>query len=87
VNLEPHEIETSEELHDKLHDKYPQLSEKAFEVLEVLKTHPRFNAEEIGAEVSLSQRQVRTYLNTLKQVGLITREGSNKTGYWKVNIE
>ena len=80
--------EETEELHDKLHDKlhdmFPELSEKAFEVLEVLKIHPGLKAEDIGVHVSLSERQVKTYLNTLKQAGLIVRVGSNKTGYWKV---
>lgn len=73
-----------DKLHDKLHDMFPELSEKAFEVLEVLKIHPGLKAEDIGVHVSLSERQVKTYLNTLKQAGLIVRVGSNKTGYWKV---
>ena len=83
--------EEVEELHDKLHDKlrdmFPELSEKAFGVLEVLKAHPGLKAEEIGVQVSLSERQVKTYLNALKQAGLIVRVGSNKTGYWKVTID
>ena len=76
-----------DELHDKLHDKFPELSEKAIGVLDILKAHPGLKAEEIGVKVSLSERQVKTYLNTLKQVGLIVRVGSNKTGYWKVTID
>ena len=83
--------EEVEELHDKLHDKlrdmFPELSEKAFGVLEVLKAHPGLKAEDIGVQVSLSERQVKTYLNALKQAGLIVRVGSNKTGYWKVTID
>ena len=75
-----------DKLHDNLHDKFPQLSEKAFSVLEVLRLHPGFNADEIAASVSLSQRQVKTYINALKQAGLIVRVGSNKSGYWKVNV-
>ena len=73
-----------DKMHDKLHDKFPELSKKAFEVLGVLEEHPHLKAEEIGAKVSLSERQVKTYLNALKQAGLIIRVGSNKTGYWKV---
>ena len=76
-----------DKLHDKLHDMFPELSEKAFEVLEVLKAHPGLKAEDIGTQVSLSERQVKTYLNALKQAGLIVRVGSNKTGYWKVAID
>lgn len=76
-----------DKLHDKLHDMFPELSEKAFGVLEVLKAHPGLKAEDIGVQVSLSERQVKTYLNALKQAGLIVRVGSNKTGYWKVTID
>ena len=89
-NYEDTEEETEElhdKLHDKLHDMFPELSEKAFEVLEVLKAHPGLKAEDIGTQVSLSERQVKTYLNALKQAGLIVRVGSNKTGYWKVTID
>ena len=83
---EPEEEENTE-LHDKLHDKFPELSAKAIEVLEVLNAHRGLNAAEIGQQLNLSERQVKTYINKLKQVGLLVRVGSNKTGYWKVNIE
>ena len=89
-NYEDTEEETEElhdKLHDKLHDMFPELSEKTFGVLEVLKAHPGLKAEDIGMQVSLSERQVKTYLNALKQAGLIVRVGSNKTGYWKVTID
>ena len=79
--------DSAEEESDKLHDMFPELSEKAFGVLEVLKAHLGLKAEDIGAQVSLSERQVKTYLNALKQAGLIVRVGSNKTGYWKVTID
>ena len=81
---EPEEEENTE-LHDKLHDKFPELSAKAIEVLEVLNAHRGLNAAEIGQQLNLSERQVKTYITKLKQVGLLVRVGSNKTGYWKVN--
>ena len=71
-------------LHDNLHDKFPQLSQKALDILEVLRVHPSLNAEKIGELVSLSERQVKTYIKELKTAGLIVRVGSNKAGYWKV---
>ena len=86
-DMEEEVEELHDKLHDKLHDMFPELSEKAFGVLEVLKAHPGLKAEDIGVQVSLSERQVKTYLNALKQAGLILRVGSNKTGYWKVTID
>ena len=83
---EPEEEDISE-LHDKLHDKFPELSVKAIEMLEVLNAHRGLNAAEIGQQLNLSERQIKTYITKLKQVGLLVRVGSNKTGYWKVNIK
>ena len=49
-----------DKLHDKLHDMFPELSEKAFGVLEVLKGYPGLKAEDIGVRVFLSECQVKT---------------------------
>ena len=78
--------ELYDKLHDKLHDKFPELSEKAIEVLEIINEHRRFNAAEIGEQIGISERQVKNYITKLKQIGLLVRVGSNKTGYWKVVI-
>ena len=87
---ETDEVEVPNKVHDKLHDKlrdkFPELSEKAIAVLEVINAHRGFNAAMIGEQVGLSERQVKTYITKLKEVGLIVRVGSNKTGYWKVTI-
>ena len=60
--------------------------QQAIAVLEVINAHRGFNAVEIGEQVGLSERQIKTYITRLKEVGLIVRVGSNKTGYWKVTI-
>ena len=87
---EPEEEENTElhdKLHDKLRDKFPELSEKAIDVLEIINAHRGFNAAEIGEQIGISERQVKTYINKLKQIGLLVRVGSNKTGYWEVAIK
>ena len=73
-----------DKLHEKLHDKFPELSEKAIDVLEVINAYRNYNALEIGKQIGLSERQVKTYITKLKQVGLIVRVGSNKTGHWEI---
>lgn len=84
---EPLQDKLHDKPHDKLHDKFPELSEKAIAVLEVIHAHRDFNAAQIGEQVSLSERQVKTYITKLKQVGLIVRVGSNKTGYWQLTAD
>ena len=79
--------ELHDKLRDKLHDKFPELSEKAIEVLEIINLYRGFNAAEIGEQIGISERQVKTYINKLKQIGLLVRVGSNKTGHWEVVIK
>ena len=84
---EPLQNKLHDKLRDKLHDKFPELSEKATAILEVINGHRAFNAAAIGAQVGLSERQVKTYITQLKQMGLIVRVGSNKTGHWEITID
>ncbi len=90
LNYKPEGDDDSEgvqdKIQDKVHDNYPELSEKSIDVLETIKNNPRHNANEIGEQIGLSERQVKTYITKLKQLGLIVRVGSNKTGYWRVTI-
>lgn len=73
--------------HDKLHDKFPEVSEAAWKILDAIIENPRLKALELTERTQLKERMVRNHLATLKNLGLIERQGSNKTGYWKVNME
>ena len=91
-----------EPLHDKLHDKipnntpnkvpnklrneFPGITDTTWDVLMLLNATNASTAEEISAALGISSRMVRKHIATLKQAGLIVRVGSNKTGYWKVNM-
>lgn len=76
-----------DKLHDKLHDKFPDVSEAAWIILDAIMENPRLKALELTERTQLKERMVRNHLATLKNLGLIERQGSNKTGYWKVNME
>lgn len=82
LNYKPEGDDNSEGVQDK----FPELSEKSIDVLEAFKKYPSHNASEICEQIGLSERQVKTYITKLKQLGLIVRVGSNKTGYWRVTI-
>lgn len=76
-----------DKLHDKLHDKFPEVSEAAWKILDAIIENPRLKALELTERTQLKERMVRNHLATLKNLGLIERQGSNKTGYWEVNME
>lgn len=42
---------------------------------------------DICNQLNLKERQVYKHISQLKKLGIIVRVGSNKTGYWKVNID
>lgn len=42
-------------------------------------------AKEMGAVLGFSTRKISRIMKELKDKGKITRIGSNKTGYWKIN--
>ena len=54
-------------------------------VINALVLNNELTIKEISKETNLSQRTVSRTLNSLKEKGLITRYGSDKFGYWKIN--
>lgn len=66
--------------------KYPQVGEVAWHIVLLLSNTPRANADQIGEALGLSGRMVRNHIATLRNLGIIERIGSNKTGYWKVRF-
>lgn len=54
-------------------------------VLSLLKMHPDFTREQLAEHTSKTVRTMQRVLNSLKEKGLITREGSDKDGHWLVN--
>ena len=54
------------------------------EILSMLKENCRLTKAEMEASIGKSERTVQRVLASLTEKGLIIREGSNKSGYWKV---
>lgn len=71
---------------NKLRNEFPGITDTAWDVLIKLIVTNTATAEEIGIALGISSRMVRKHIATLRGAGLIVRVGSNKTGYWKVNI-
>ena len=59
-------------------------SDVTLEVLSYITEHPYATAVEIGKFMGISDRMVRKHIALLRDAGVISREGSNKTGRWRV---
>ena len=62
-----------------------KLSDTQLSIISLLKTTSQITLKEIATKVGINQATVSRNINKLKQLGLIERIGSDKTGFWKVN--
>lgn len=51
----------------------------------LLKSGNHITTAQISKTLGVSDRMVRKHITALKEKGLITRIGSNKTGHWETN--
>lgn len=63
---------------------HPQVAEIVWHIGSLLNNTPGASADQIGKALGISGRMVRNHIATLRNLGIIQRIGSNKTGYWKV---
>jgi len=54
-------------------------------VFNLIKENPNITAEEIRIKLNIGIATVKRKIKMLKEKGLITRLGSDKTGSWKIN--
>ena len=62
------------------------LTDNESKVLSVIKNKPDASAASIAGDIGFSSRQVERIIASLKQKGVIVRNGSNKTGKWELVI-
>ena len=82
--IEEEPEEDSIKVADKVADKVANKS--AQKVLMLLYENGHLTREELSERTGLSLGGIKKIINSLRENGLIERVGSNKTGYWKVNI-
>ena len=87
MNYEPQEEEpVQDKVQDKVRNKFPKVSDAAWAVFDIIRQQPQSTVNDICGLLSIKERQVYKHLALLKSLGIIVRVGSNKTGYWKVNM-
>ncbi|MDR2383026.1 MAG: Fic family protein [Prevotellaceae bacterium] len=57
----------------------------SFDVLELIKATPNISYDKLVEKTGRSRATIKRMIKRLKQEGYISRVGSDKTGYWKVN--
>ena len=65
----------------------PCTCKSAQKVLMLLYENSHLTRDELSERTGLSLGGIKKIINSLREKGYIQRIGSNKSGYWKVNIE
>jgi len=55
------------------------------EILNYLKNNPNLTAQELAKMLNKTTRTIERNIKELREKGIITRLGSDKTGSWKIN--
>ncbi len=56
-------------------------------ILELIEKDPAITAALMAESIGIAARNIEVNIATLKQMGVLTREGTKKTGRWKINQE
>ena len=67
-----------------INDLENDLSDNQRKILEELCKNASFTQKELAEIIGISEKNIRTNMKRLKEMGLIKREGGDKVGYWKV---
>ena len=55
-------------------------------ILKVLKDNPNINQKQLSDKLNVTTMTIKRNINKLKEKGLVERIGSDRQGYWKVNL-
>lgn len=70
---------------NKLLEAFPEIQAMTWNVYNMLRADNHLTTALVAEALGISDRMVRKHLTTLKEKGLISRIGSNKTGYWEIS--
>lgn len=62
-----------------------KLTDNRIKILEEVHRNNRITKKELEQNVGISASAIDNNINVLKELGLIEREGSDRSGYWKIN--
>ena len=65
-------------------ENYAMLNETQIHIIKLIKENPSITQKEIAKELKMTRDGVKYNMNVLKEMSIISREGSTKKGKWKI---
>lgn len=69
---------------ERIRKEFGKTAKQIESTLKIIAQNPEFSAEEIGTAIGKTSRTVETYIQKLKDAGIIKRIGPKLGGYWEV---
>ncbi|SHF23708.1 Winged helix-turn-helix DNA-binding [Bacteroides luti] len=60
------------------------MNDREMQLINLIRKEPKITAKDIANILNLSKRQCERIIADLKNKGMLSRRGTNRTGYWKV---
>jgi ATP-dependent DNA helicase RecG len=77
------EFEPLKNLHENI-DVSIRINKTQQQIIRLMGKNPKITAREIAEKINIYIRNIENNIKVLKELGLIERIGSKKTGYWKI---
>ena len=71
---------------DQIEIKNGRITDIQKQILEILSEDNQCSARKIAEQIGVSSRSIESNIKKLKGYGMLTRQGSARSGYWKVEI-
>ena len=71
-------------VNDRVKDRIKLLSVQEKRIIKLITANPKITALELAAALKINERNTRAHLAKLGKKNLLTRAGSDKSGYWQV---
>ena len=63
-----------------------KVSKTAQKIIDLVISCPSITADNIANKVGVAKRTIEKNIKSLRDMGILTHEGSDKTGYWRIII-
>ena len=85
---EPRNEEVNNKVNERVNEKVNEkVNENQRKILESIRKNPSITQKELSAVVGISVVHINKNMKALQEIGLISRSGSDKKGFWIVNEE
>ena len=68
-------------------EKQKTVSKTAQKIIDLVISDPSITADNMANKIGVTKRAIEKNIKNLRTMGILTHEGSDKTGYWRINVK